>query len=120
MQSLLLIKADSSSFEPSQVEQVFRSDSRFRDLRPNTASGELTECDYVEHGDWAIVYLSEDRQSISFSNTGRAALQAVLIIQKALGIPLRLFDSSYTFDLTFAGLSTVEELEAATDNAPTS
>jgi hypothetical protein len=44
----------------------------------------------------------------------------VLIVQKALGIPLRLFYSSYTFDLTFSGISTVEELEAAMDNARTS
>jgi hypothetical protein len=120
MQSLLLVKADSSSFEPSEVEQVFRADSRFKDQRVNTPTGELTECDYVEPNDRAIIYLSDDQESISFSNTGAAALRAVLIIQKALGIPLRLFDSGYTFDLTFSGISTVEELEAAIDNARTS
>jgi hypothetical protein len=120
MQSLLLLKADDSSFEPSEVEQVFRSDSRFKDLRISTPNGELTECTYVEPNDRAIIYLSDDREWISFSNTGRAALQAVLIIQNALGIPLRLIDSSYTFDLTFSGLSTVEKLEAAMENARTS
>jgi len=120
MQSLLLLKADDSPFQPSEVEQAFRSDSRFRDLRANTSSGELTECDYVEPDDWAIIYLSDDRERISFSDTGRAALQAALIVQKALGIPLRLFDSSYTFDLTFSDIATVEELEAAMDNARTS
>ncbi|HEY2895008.1 MAG TPA: hypothetical protein VGJ16_12365 [Pirellulales bacterium] len=120
MQSLLLLKPDSNRFESLEVEQVFRSDSRFRHLRINSSSGELTECDFVEADDWAIVRLSKDREWISISNSGRAALQAVLIIQKALGVPLHAFDSSYTFDLTFSGISSVEELEAAMDNARTS
>src|SRR4051794_27034487 len=92
-------KADSSRFESSEVEQVFRSDSRFKDLRVNSSSGELTECDYVEPDDWAIIRLSKDREWISISNTGSAALRAVLILQKRLGIPLHVFDTSYTFDL---------------------
>jgi hypothetical protein len=120
MQSLLLLKADDSSFQPSEVEQVFRSDSRFKDLRTSAPNGELTECTSVEPNDWAIIYLSDDREWISCSNTGRASLQAVLIIQNALGIPLRLIDSSYTSDLTFSGIATVDELEAAMDNARTS
>jgi hypothetical protein len=120
MQSLLLLKADDGSFEPSEVEHVFRSDSRFKDLRISAPHEGLTECTCVERNDRAIIYLSDDRGWLSLSNTGRAALQAVLIIQKALGIPLRVIDSNYTFDLTFSDISTVEELEAAMDNAPTS
>jgi len=120
MQSLLLLKVDDSSFQPSEVEQVFRSDSRFKDLRTRTPNGQLTECTYVEATGRAIIYLSDDRDWISFSNIGRAALQAVLIVQNALGIPLRLIDSSYTFDLAFSGIATVDELEAVMENARTS
>lgn len=120
MQSLLLTKINFSSFEPSEVEQVFHSDSRFKNIRGNSSIGGLTECDYVEAGDSATIYLSDDRECISVDNTGRVALKAVLTIQKALGIPLRAFDSSYSFDLTFSDIATVEELEAAMENAPTS
>jgi len=120
MQSLLLVKADSSSFEPSEVEQVFRSDSRFRDLRVNTSSGDVIACKFVDSENWTLISLGTERECISVSYTGRAALQAALAIQRGLSYPLRAFDSSYTFDLTFFDISTVEELEAAIENARTS
>jgi hypothetical protein len=120
MQFLLLFKADSSLFDQSEIEQIFRSNSNFRDLRVNDSGGDLVACRYVESDDWALIDLGEDRQSICFSNTGHAALRAVLLIQQALGVPMRVYNDTYTFDLTFSDISTVEELEAAMDNARTS
>lgn len=64
--------------------------------------------------------IGDDRQSIYFSDTHGPALRAVLTIQQALGVPMRLYEDSYSFDLTFSDISTVEELEAAMDNARTS
>src|SRR3954454_18997111 len=120
MQSLLLVKPDFSSFEPSEVEQLFHSDHHFRDPRVDSSSGELSECDYVEGGNSTTIYLSDDRECLSIDDTGEAALKALLIVQKALGLPVRAFDSSYTFDLTFSDISSVEELEVAIDSARTS
>jgi hypothetical protein len=120
MQFLLLFKADASLFDHDEVENAFRSNPDFKDLRFDTQGGDLIECEYVEPNDWAIIRFDKDRQSIFFSNTRGAALRAVLIIQQALGVPMRVYNDAYTFDLTFSDISTVEELEAAMENARTS
>lgn len=120
MQFLLLFRADSTLFDPSEVERVFRSHSSFLDLRLNTPVGDLIECEFIEANDRTLICLDQDRQAISLSKAGGAALNAVLIIQQALGVPMRVYNDSYTFDLTFSDISTVEELEAAMDNARTS
>jgi hypothetical protein len=120
MQFLLLSKADGTLFEESEMAQVFRSDAHFRDLRFDTPGGDLIACEYVGSDDWTLINLDTDRKSIFFNSTQGAALRAVLVIQKALGIPMRVFNDSYPFDLTFSGIPTVEELEAAMENARTS
>jgi hypothetical protein len=120
MQFLLLYKADSSLFDQSEVEQVFRSNPNFKNLQFNTPGGDLIACRYVERDDWTLINLDHDRQSIFFSDTRGAALRAVLLIQKSLGIPLRMVNDDYSFDLTFSDISTVEELETAMGNARTS
>ncbi len=120
MQFLLLLKADSSLFDQAELERIFRSNPNFKNLRVNAPGGDLIACRYVESDDLTLITLGEDRQSIVFSDTRGAALRAVLIVQQALGVPMRVYNDTYTFDLTFTDISTVEELEAAMDNAQTS
>jgi hypothetical protein len=120
MQFLLLFKADSSLFELPEVEHVFRSNPHFQDLRIDTSFGDPIECEYVEPDDRTIIRLDKDRQSIFLTHTWGAALKAALTIQRALGIPMRMYNDDYTFDLTFSDIATVEELEAAMNNARTS
>ena len=119
MQSLLLFKPDLSPFDPMAVERAFRS-CGFTDIRVDKPVGALIECEYIERDYPTIIRLSKDASTISISNTGDAALRAVLLIQKALGVPLRMVDSVYSFDLVFSNIATVEELEAAMENARTS
>jgi hypothetical protein len=118
MQSLLLFKPDSSLFDDKEVERIFRSNPQFKDIRVNTP-WDLIECKYIGRDGSTIITLSADSSTISM-NYMDAALQAALQIQKALRVPLQMVNSSYTFDLTFSDISTVEELEAAMDNSPTS
>jgi hypothetical protein len=120
MQFMLLCNADSSVFDQSEVERVFRANPSFRDMRVNTPVGDLIASKYVDSDDWTLIHLNKDRQSIFLSGTDGAALRAVLAIQRGLGIPLRLYDNTYSFDLTFSNIATVDELEAAMDNSPTS
>ncbi len=120
MQSLLLINPDFSPFNPKVVERAFDACPEFKNMRTKTPVGTLVECKYVEPDDWTTIRLSADAERISLTGTSGAALQAALLIQKSLGIPLRVFDDIYTFDLTFSDISTVEELEAAMENARTS
>ena len=102
------------------VERAFRSRPEFTDVRFEEPGGALIECQYLEPDDWTIIRLSGDAATISTSNTGNAALRAALLIQRSLGIPLRMVNDDYSFDLTFSDISTTEELEAAIDNARTS
>ncbi len=120
MQFLLLSKADGGLFDRDELEQVFRSNSHFRDLQFDTPVGDLIACQYAEPDDWTLIHLGRDRQAISLNQTWGAALRAVLCIQNAIGVPMRLLNDDYTFDLTFSNISTVEQLETAIDQARTS
>lgn len=119
MQFLLLLNPDDSLFDVTSVERALRSSPQFTDFRFDDPVGALIECVYKEPGDWAIIRLSGNRETIFINNTRDAALRAVLLIQKALGQPLRVFNDDYTFDLTFSDIATVEELEAAMEHART-
>jgi hypothetical protein len=81
--------------------------------------GGLIECEYVDADDSTLINLGKDREPIFLNHTWGAGLRAVLVIQQSLGIPIRVFNDDYTFDLTLSGLSTVEELGAAMENART-
>lgn len=119
MQFLLLLNPDDSLFDAASVKRALRSCPQFTDIRLNVPCGSLIECMYNEPDDCAIIALSKDRETIDVSNTQGAALRAVLLIQKALGRPLRMLNDDYTFDLTFSDIATVEELEAAMEKAST-
>ena len=120
MQKLLLFNPDFRPFEPAVVERALRSRAEFTHLRLDEPCGALIECEYIEPNDRTIVRLSADASTISMYHTWGAALRAALLIQKSLDIPLRMVNDDYTFDLTFADIATVEELEAAMNNARTS
>lgn len=120
MQFLLLFNPDESLFEFSSVERALRACPQFTDFRLDDPFGSLIECDYKEPSDQTTIRLNGSRKSIFVNGTSDAALRAVLLIQRALGRPLRVVNDDYTFDLTFSDIATVEELEAAMDNAKTS
>jgi len=64
-----------------------------------------------------IVGLDEDGETISTRGTSDAALQAALIIQRNVDMPLWIIDTEYSFDLIFQDHSSLAELQAAIDNA---
>lgn len=119
MQSLFIIRTDFRPFDRSAIEHVFRSTRGFQELQFDTP-WDLMECEFVEANGRTRINLDKDQETICLSHSGDAALRAVLIIQKSLGIPLRVFDNTYSFDLTFSNIESIEELEAAMDNAKTS
>ena len=118
MQFLLIYNPDFSPFDPDAVERAFRSIPEFTNLRIDEPIIALIECEYDEIDSRTIIRLNRDAKTISLTNTWGAALQATLMIQKAFGRPLRVINDTYSFDLTFADIATVEELEAAMDNSP--
>jgi hypothetical protein len=120
MQKLLMFNPDFQPFDATAVERALRSCREFTNLRLDEPGGALIECEYHEPDDGTIIRLSEDSTTISMYHTWGAALRAALLIQKSLKIPLRMVNDTYTFDLTFSDISSVEELEAAMDSARTS
>jgi len=120
MQSLFLVNPDEGPFDASSVERALRSCPQLTDFRFDDPFGSLIEFQYREPDDWATFRLDGDGTAIVCRGNSDAALRAILLVQKALGRPLRLFDSGYNFDLTFSDIATIEELEAAMKKASTS
>jgi hypothetical protein len=115
MQSLLLFSADRRSFTVEALENIFKSVTGFGKIRYNTPVGTPIEADYAEGDDFTMVDLSPEREAISISGTTDAALSAALIIQRHLGVPLRIIDLDYSFDLLVQDFANIEELRAAID-----
>ncbi len=120
MEKLLVFKPDLTPFDPDSVEQAFRSSPGFSHLRTNEPGGALIECQFCKENDWTFVRLSGDAETIVIDHSASAALHAVFLIQKYLRVPLRMVNDDNNFDLTFSDIVSVEELEAAIDNARTS
>ncbi len=120
MTSLLLIRVDEMPFDVAAVADILSTHSGFQDVRFDNLIGAVVEARYTEPEAWTIVSLKEDHETISLSGTSDAALRAALILQTSLKIPLRMFDTNYSFDVVIEGLSTVDELRNAIDRAETS
>src|SRR5689334_22870957 len=120
MQFLMLFNPDFSQFDPTQVAHALRSCPEFKNTRIDTPVGTLIECEYNLSDESTTVRLSPNAERISLTGVSNASLSAALLIQKCLKIPLRVVNDANTFDLTFADIETVQELEAAMDNARTS
>src|SRR4051812_21871917 len=120
MQFLMLFNPDFSPFEPRVVARALRSCPEFKNTRIGTPIGTLIECEYNESDEWTIIRLSENAERISLTGVSNASLRAALLIQKSLGIPLRMVNDDNTFDLTFSDIETLEDLESAMNNARTS
>lgn len=120
MTNLLLIRTDETPFDVAAVAHILSTQSGFHDVRFDDSIGAVIEARYTEADSQSIVSLKEDHETISLSGTSDAALRAALILQTGLKIPLRMFDTNYSFDLVFEGLSTVDELRNAIAQAVTS
>jgi hypothetical protein len=117
MHNILLFDANDQPFDVATVGRIFQTQSGFRDVRFNLPSGRVIEADYAASDDWTAVGLSGDRETISLRGTSDAALGAALILQRNLGMPLRIIDTDYSFDLNLQDYSSVTELRAAIAHA---
>ena len=115
----MLFNPDFQPFDPQLVERV-STRLEFTNRRFDDPGGVLIECDYVELDDRTIIHLSGDARSISVDHISGAALRAAMLIRDLLGTTQRMFDDDNSFDLTLSNGSTLEELEAAIDNAQAS
>jgi hypothetical protein len=117
MENILLFDLDDRPFETETIDRIFRSEPGFRNVRFDEPGGAVIEAEYVEPDDWTFVRLDGDRDTISLTGTSDAALRAALILQRNLPMPLRMVDTSYSFDVILRDFQTFEELRAAIVNA---
>ena len=117
MTSILLIRLDEMRFDIAAVTHFLSTHNGFQDLRVDEPGGAAVEAYYREAEDWTVVRLSEDAARISLSGSSNAALRAALILQNNLNVPMRMFDTNYSFDLVLDGLSSIEELRDAIDRS---
>ena len=117
MHSLLLLDADEREIPVDELRRILQSATGFQRLRQNTPAGIPIEADFVEGTDFTTVGLSTTRKAISIRGTSGAALSAAWILRNHLDIPLRMVDTDYSFDLMLQDYATIDELEAAIDEA---
>ena len=119
MQSLLLFSTDKRPFTVEALQGIFKLVNGFGEIRYNTPVGTPIEADYVDGDDFTMVELSPERDTISISGITDAALGAALIVQQHLGVPLRIIDLDYSFDLSLEEFASIEELRHAIEDAQT-
>jgi hypothetical protein len=117
MHNLLLFDVNEQEIPVDALQRIFQSVTGFQELRHNTPIGTPIEADYIEGQDFTTVGLDSNRETISIRGTSGAALSAAWILQRYLGIPLRMVDTDYSFDLVLSSFSNIEELQAAIDKA---
>ncbi len=120
MQMLLLFNSDNRPFDVERIHDIFRSESKFHEVRFNTPGGSVIEADYIDGQDSTIVRLGDDLETVSLSGQTDAALHAALIVQSHLQSPIRIIDLDYAFDLVLSHFKDIDELRSAIDNAQAS
>lgn len=113
MTNILLFRADELPFDTAAIVRVFSTQRGFQNLQFDELGGPVIEADYADQGDRTIVGLNENPSYLSLSGTRDVALQAALVLQAQVKVPLRIIDTNYSFDLMLSQYSTVDELRAA-------
>jgi hypothetical protein len=115
MMDIYLVNLDFSPLDATRLEELFRSDERFCNVKDNLVVGELLEADYVSGDDVARVALDEQGTALSISWESDVSVSIALLLRNGLGQRLRVFDTQYSFDLVIDESTTLEELMAAID-----
>ena len=119
MNNLLLMHSGGEPFDAEALGRIFQSVQGFRDVRFDDPGGALVEADFHDSGGQTIVGLTNSRKGILLSGTSDVALRAALVLYRSLDKPLRIVDTSYSFDLSLADYSNIEELLAAIEATQT-
>lgn len=117
MQFLLVFQQGGEEFEFGSTRRIFESTPGFRGVRFDEPGGAALEATYAHGDESVIVQLSRTLKSITFSRESTVALNAALLLQTQSEKPLRITDSDYSFDLGLSDFQTMQQLEAAIDNA---
>jgi hypothetical protein len=117
MHSLLLFDTTDRPISAGTLQRIFESVEGFKQVRRNTPAGTVIEADYLDGEDFTIVGLDSKRETISISGTSGAALTAAWMLQQHFSTPLRIVDTEYSFDLVVSDFASIEQLEAAIDDA---
>ncbi len=117
MNNLVLLDPTGALFRPDEVRAELSSIEGVYDLREGDFIGSVLDCEYDQHGASTIIRLGEDFKTIELTGVSDASLAAALELQHRLNRPLRLFDLSYTVDITIRGDESLRELKQLTGNA---
>ena len=109
MNHLILVRDDYSSFEPSDVQQIFETIPGSQMLAETADIGSGIGCKFNWNGDKTIARLAGDSKAITIHGTGKASQQMALEIQRRYPQPLRVTDLDYGFDLFVGEIGSVEE-----------
>lgn len=117
MHSLMLFDSTGRKISVDALRRALSSIPQCKQIRESASSGTPLQADYAEGDDFTTIYLISSHEAISIRGTSGAALSAAWAIHAKLGIPLRMVDTDYSFDLLLDQFSTLEQLSAAIDQA---
>lgn len=110
MNNVLLFRDDGVLLDREAVRSALAGIEGTYNLREGNLAGSVLDCEFDFAGDSTIIRLSADLRRVSFSGGGDASLEAARQLQRCLGLPLRLVDTAYSFDLLLANTASLAEL----------
>ena len=108
MAFLLLYLADGKRFDLQALCSAIDSFGGIRADGTDEASAETFE--YEFSGNWTIIRVGIDLDTICLDGTGMASFDAALKIQRTCLEPIHLVDEAYTFDVLLTTYSSVSAL----------
>jgi Arc/MetJ-type ribon-helix-helix transcriptional regulator len=107
---LMLIIEGHRTFDRGEIKQILLHTPGVFNLREDPLMVSALQAEFDCGEDRTVVDLGKKGRYISMSDVGQASLQLALEIQKGLELPLRAFDTAYSFDVHLEGIETLAEL----------
>ena len=113
MNGLVLYVGELARLPEATVCAAIRSLPGARVLPEGDAGGTILGATFDAAGDSTIVRLSGDRETIVISGAGDASLVAAWELRQRTGLPFRVVDWDYSFDLDITQFPTFDDFKAA-------
>jgi hypothetical protein len=110
MSKLLIYIGEKQIFDLERTIQAIMSIEGVSNARRGRFIGAVFECEYTFGGENTIARISEDMETVTVEGLGRDATEFAVRFQQQLGMPLRVIDMEYSFDLHLSDFASGEEL----------
>jgi hypothetical protein len=110
MSKLLIYIGEKQTFDREKTIQAVTSIDGVSNAKRGQFIGAVFECEFTFKGSTTIVRISEDLETVTVEGLGKDATEFAVRFQQSLGVPLRVIDMDYNFDLPLSTFASGEEL----------